>query len=328
MAKELAGAPASEKTLMIRALGASGKQRGVKRLLEDFDVRSLDAGEAGTYARALGDSRLQSATDPLLSAWEHLEGVKLGSSVLSSEVSSLRADIAAALAEIADIKAIPVLRRAMSDEDARVVRAALEGLGRLKDARSADWIINLSGSADADTARAALEALGELGGEKAEAALLRAAEGTRPELRVAAAYSLARLGRARGFLLLDGFLEEVDGAYPEGLLAARYLGRLGRLNGIDYLARAGKNADSSLRLVAIEALGGSGDPRAALPLAELSGDSDAPVRLAAVLALWKVGTPRAVRALKRAAKKDADAGVRSAAREALAALGRYVPRPG
>lgn len=311
--------------MMIRALGAGRKKKAVLALLKRFDFKAASALDAALIARALGASQRQEATDALLEAWAYIDLERLRSPALSAGHQALLLEIPKALGAIADIKAIPALRKGLADFNGRIAESSVSALGRLKDGRSVDWMIRLAESADKDVSRAACEALAEIGGENARAALLKIASSPDHAGRVAAAYGLARLGQRRGSLLLDGYLEEVEKPYPEGVLAAYYLTRLGKMSGLDYLVRVCEDKSSELRSMGIEALGRSKEPRAALPLTELLSEGDTNARLMSVRALGELGGSRALHALKRAWKKDENKGVRGAAHSALADLGKYYP---
>jgi HEAT repeat protein len=325
LVRSLDSAPAAEKTLMIRALGASKKKKAVMVLLDRFDLKDGGGGDSADIVLALGIAERQEATDTLLKTWEQIDRMRLRSLGLSDPLKKLRVEILRALGRIADIKSIPVLRRGLLDSDSLVVEGSVAALGRLKDGRSIDWMVRLADSGNPDIAKASCEALGEIGGEKAKKALTRISGSSKHAGRVSAAYGLARLEERRGFLLLDGYLEEVEDPYGEGVLAAYYLARLGKTNGLDYLVGAAKMKASEFRPLAVEALGESKEPRAALPLTEFLSESDTNVRLMSVLALGNIGGLRAGRALKKVWKKDENRGVRAAARRALSGLGEYLP---
>ncbi|MFH1726121.1 MAG: HEAT repeat domain-containing protein [Elusimicrobiota bacterium] len=320
-------APVSERLLMIRALGGSRRRKATRALGERLDTAGGDPRITAAIVRALGELGYMDATDPLLEAWEYILERRFRKADLPAGFQSLRAELVRALGKIGDIKAVPALRRGMIDGDPLVVRRALEGLARLKDGKSAEYMIHLLSGPDEDVSRAAYEALGELGGQEAGRALRAALESPKSPDRVMAAYGLARMGEAIGVLKLDGYIEEVEGAYREGLLAAGYLARLGRDNGVDYLAGVAGDKESEFRPLAIEVLGESGASRAALPLAALLDDEDAGTRRLAARALGRLRGRRAVAALKRAAD-DPDADVRAEVRAALASRGYYSPPDG
>lgn len=323
--KNLDTAPVSQRILMIQALGALKKKGALQALLERFDIEKAEEEESIAIVAALGELRDQKATDRLLAAWEYLERRRLAGNDFSDGQRELRFRIPEALGKIGDIKAIPALRRGMADDQSRVAVRCVEALGVLRDSRSMDWMIRLLASPDQDLSQAAYEALALLGGDKVERALRASTKSEEPYARVMAAYGLARLGKKLGFLLLDGFIEEVDEPYKAGVLAAYYLARLGQANGLDYLVRLTKERQSNLRSVSVEILGKTKEPRAALPLAELLDDSDTNIRLMAAAALGRVGGSRAHTELKRALKKETNPGVRAGIRRALSVLGDYVP---
>lgn len=322
LAAGLSEAAPQERFLRIEALGARGGKAAAAALAARLDPRLPDAAEAGVLVRALGRTGRSEAVDALLSLWETLLARKFRLLSLSPELEALRADIAQALGLLGDIKAVPALRRGLIDDDQKVAAASASALAALGDAGSRPVLVRLAGGGDAGAAQAALEALGRLGGPEAEEALRRGLESEDPMRRAAAAYGLAQMGRVAGTLRLDGFLEESAEPTREGVLAAYYLGRLGRENGTRWLAATAASGPADLRLLAVDALGKTGRREGAEALAAAAKDADAAVRTLAALGLGRLGGGRSVAALRGLAS-DPDAGVRSAARRALAAQGFY-----
>ncbi|MBI5594879.1 MAG: HEAT repeat domain-containing protein [Elusimicrobia bacterium] len=320
LAAGLSEVPAAERFLRIDALGARGGKAAVAVLAARLDPKLPDPAEAGALVRALGRTGRTEAVEPLLSLWETLLARKFRLFSLPPELESLRADIAGALGLLADIKSVPALRRGLIDDDRRVAAASAGALAALGDAGSRAPLVRLAEGPDADASQAAFEALGRRGGSEAEAALRRGLEAEDTLRRPAAAYGLALMGRVAGTLRLEGFLEESLEPTREGVLAAHYLGRLGRDDGMRWLAAAAASAPSDKRLLAIDALGKAGREEGAEPLAAAAGDADPAVRTLAALALGRLPGRRAADALRGLAS-DADAGVRAAARRGLAAQG-------
>lgn len=324
LAAELERAPEAERVLILRALGGTGKKAAAEPLLKAFAAQAGRPELAAAAAAALGQVGDLEAADELLRGWERLMDLRFSRGSLPPEVHRLRAAIAEALGKLGDIKALPALRRGMIDEDPLVARRSVEALGRLRDRHSVEWIARLASGPDEETSALAYEALGAIGNDKATEVLRSALESGGPRLRVLAAYGLARAKEKVGLLRLEGFLEEVEGEYPEGVLAAYYLTRLGETQGLDYLVRILENPKSRFRAAAASALGQSGDSRAALPLSERAGDPDPELRLRVAEALGVLGGGRARGALKKL-KSDSSPAVRAAARAALADMGEYEP---
>ena len=322
--KEIPTAAEKERPLMIRALGRSRRKKAEPFLLDRLAAVSPVA-ETAAVASALGELGYAEAAGPLAALWERLLDSHGVPASRGPEADALRAAVAEGLAKTApagNMRAAAALRRGAVDPDPRIVRAALSGLGRLRDEGAIALASSRLGSADGGVSRAAAEALAAIGGEQAESALRSGRESSDPRTRVAAACGLGRLGVKVGFVILDGFLEEVEGANLDGIAAASCLAGLGKTNGLSYLVSAARAPDSALRLEAIAALGESGSERAVLPLSELLLRPDPAVRRAVVRALESLGGDRAAFQLRRL-RGDPDQELREAARRARAALGDY-----
>ena len=323
--KELEKSSAAEKPLLVRALGRSDGKRAAAPILKLFDIRGGSPDLSSAVVDALGRSGSREATAALLDAWEYLMEMRFRMAALPAHLQTLRARIAEALGRIGDPKALSALRRGLIDEDPRVAERSMEALARMRDAQSLDMILRHLGARDPQLTQAAYEALGEFRGEeKARSALRAGIENGTPAAQVMSSYGLARLGEDVGLLKLEGFLEEVADPYPEGMLAAYYLVKLGKKQGLEYLLRVFEDEKSPLRLGALQALGKSGEAKAAASLAKRAEEGKEPtaIRLPLVMALGRLGGTRAIHALKKA-QDDADAEVRGAARLALAELGEY-----
>lgn len=90
----------------------------------------------------------------------------------------------------------------------------------------------------------------------------------------------------------------------------------GQAERINQLSSQLNDPDPNARVLAAQALGQIGGPRAVSPLLAAMDDKDWRVRLSVVNALGKIKDPRAIQPLK-AALKDADSYVRDAAADAL-----------
>lgn len=323
--KELENASAAEKPLVVRALGRDGGKRAAAPILKLFDIRGGSPDLSSAAVDALGRIGSREAAPALLDAWEFLMEMRFRMAGLPAHLQTLRAGLAQALGRIGDPKALSALRRGLIDEDSRVAERSMEALSQMRDTQSIDMILRHAAGPDPGLRQAAYEALGEFKGEeKARSALRAGLEGGSPATQATASYGLARHGEQIGFLKLEGFLDEVSDPYPEGMLAAYYLVRLGRKQGLDYLLRIVEDEKSPLRFGALQALGKSGEAKAAAPLAKRleEGGDPAAIRLPLVMALGRLGGTRAVYALKKA-QGDPDPAVRGAARLALAELGEY-----
>lgn len=312
----------AERPLIVRAIGRSCGKRGVRALIPRLKVRKGDPRTTSAIVAALGDAGRSEGTRPLLEAWEYLLKLRFRLASLPAHLQVLRASIIESLGAIGDQEALPVLRRGLIDEDPLVVSRAVEALARMEDEKSAPYVIRLLDSPIEGVSQSAYEALGLFGGEPALEALRKRRESDVAAVRVMASYGLARRKEEVGLILLEGFIEEVEEPYKEGILAAYYLARLGKDDGVDYLMRVAGDPKSPFRVAAIQALGKSRHGKAAEILSEIMKAKDKDLRLLAVMGLGRLGGRRAGRALE-SALTDPDPGVRAAGRARLAELGDY-----
>lgn len=223
-------------------------------LLARVDPAVPDAAAGAAVCRALGRSGRPEAVEPLLKVWDALLERKFHRFGLPPELEAVRAEAAEALGLLGDIKAVPVLRRGLIDDDKAVAARSAAALARLGDAGSVPALARLAEGPDDSLARTALEALGALGGPAAEEALRKGLESPRPALAVTAAYGLGLQKRVVGRLRLEGWLEESAEPTAEGVLAAEYLGRLGERSGVEFLLKTAREGPDGLKAPAAEAL--------------------------------------------------------------------------
>ncbi|TBR26131.1 HEAT repeat domain-containing protein [bacterium] len=285
-----------------------------------LDPAVPDAAAAASACRALGRSGRPEAVEPLLKVWDALLERKFHRFGLPPELEAVRAAAAEALGLLGDIKAVPVLRRGLLDEDRTVSARSAEALALLGDAGSAPALARLAEGQDEGLAQTALEALGAVGGAGAEEALRKALDGPRPFLAVTAAYGLGLRSSVVGRLRLEGWLEESAEPTREGILAAHYLAKLGVPSGVPFLAKLAKDGPPDLRLLAVDALGKTGRAEAVEPLAPAAADKEPSTRVLAALALGRLPGKKAETAL-RALAVDPDPGVAKAAGAALSERG-------
>jgi HEAT repeat protein len=128
----------------------------------------------------------------------------------------------------------PLVRSLLSAENPAVVCDAIQILGRRQDVASAERLIDLTNHADDNVALAAIEALGRLGGPAALDRLIELAEGSN-FFRVFPAIDL--LGRSRETRALPS-LQRLLKQPVYAAEAARAIGRIGSLAGVDALVEA------------------------------------------------------------------------------------------
>jgi HEAT repeat protein len=173
---------------------------------------------------------------------------------------------------------------------------------------------------EGEEAAAAARALGEVGGKDALAPLFHALERGLPDLALAAAAALGRLGtrypdEVRMLVAARG----MDGGIAPYL--CRVVGAIGRAEDRAMLLAALRNESEELRRAAAEALPGLGpDSEAVSALLFALADESAAVRAQAARALGALGDARAVDALV-GATSDSEAVVRAQAARSLGQLG-------
>ncbi len=323
--RQLADAKSVEQMIeAINALGKTHKKEAFPPLGQLFDARRNSPRISQALVRAFIRLKDPRAEQPLTGAWDYLNSVKLqlGDDV-PAHLVALRESVAEALGECGGTAAGDVLLEALSDQDAVVVQNAVRGLGRLKDKRAVDPLIDLL-SRGGSVGQAAFEALADIGDPRAEAPLERALRNEDMSTQAQAAYALARVSRAKRGVALENLEriksnERVEAAARQ--LAAYYLLKLDERSGLEYLTAELEKGTTARRALAADLLGKSGSPRAAAPLVDGLRAMDPSVRELCVRALGALGGGRAVSALKEREKQDANVSVRAAAREQLQELG-------
>ncbi|HAH05154.1 MAG TPA: hypothetical protein DCM05_01310 [Elusimicrobia bacterium] len=316
-------APAEEKPVIVRAMGRQGKNRYFKPLLKLFDPRRGSPALNAAIAHALGDFGDRAAVGPLVDAWDYLLEAKFKLVTLPPPMQAFRVEVAAALAKFEEARVLAPLKRASIDDDPAVVQHGLAGLARLRQVDSVGGVVAMLSVPNENIVQAAYEALGEFKGDpRAEDALRSCLENCSVLKQVTAAYGLARLGRKVGSVKLDGWLEENYEVTREGLLAAYYLLKLRRKEGLDYLLKIVENEKSEFRAPAVQALGKAGDERAVPVLIARIPKEGREMRLLMTQALGRIGGKKAVAELRRLAM-DPEESVRGAAKLGLAELGIY-----
>ena len=229
----------------------------------------------------------------------------------------VRAEAAAALAQLGAPIARGSLLQALNSHEPRRIAAAAEALGHLRDTEGVGPLLaTLETTMDPSARASILIALGQIGATEAVPALLNALNDDTPAVRWAAAGALGRLGRAE----------------TSSALATRLAASVHRLENPDPSRRGRRRrmeepfvrepALMRRRLVwSLSRVGGDGEAVAALVRA--LDDVDAEVRRRAALALGEMGDATAIPALSAHLDDTGDAGggpVAEAARAAITAL--------
>ena len=236
------------------------------------------------------------------------------------------------------------LRDALGSDSAAVRKRALELLGELADEddqASIDVIMRAAMNDSDDQVRgAAVDALDEIGQDAVEQFLAevtganrseanwvtaerfaRALGAERPELRMAAANALGRLGEPS---TLPAILKALTDPDPRvRLRACHACGSFADPRAVPALIERLED-DSRVRRAAANALGGIATDRALAPLIDLLDDGDESIRRIAASALGKANNPQPVEPLARALG-DESAIVRNAAVYSVIELLSNVP---
>ena len=214
----------------------------------------------------------------------------------------------------------PLADRALFDPDEGVRMGAVEALVQLGFPEALHPLVAGLFDDDPDVRMAAARALGRLGHPGAIEHLVdRALRDADEGVRLAAVEALVQLGFSEALRPLVAGLFDDD---PDVRMAtARALGRLGHPGAIEHLAnRALRDPDEGVRLAAVEALVQLDHPEALERLMAGLFDDDPDVRRAAAEALGHVGDPAAMEPLVEAALFDPNEDIRQAAVEALSKM--------
>jgi len=210
------------------------------------------------------------------------------------------------------------------EDGASEVRAqAAQCVGIGADERAATNLLDLAEAKDPLERAAALEALGRIAPARALASIERAISDQQPLVRATAVSALRAYVRDGSF-----DVAKLDPVLRAELVAVR-LAAITLLQEVPaaaaatralQLRAAAKDPAAEVRVAALRAMGGTRDAKILPDLVAALSDADESVRLAAIAALGDSGLPGAVRPLRDTT--SASAGPLRAARTALAALGR------
>lgn len=154
------------------------------------------------------------------------------------------------------------------ESDRKICFEAAAALGRLKDPRAIDPLINAL--SDLDMEHHASESLVELGTPAVEP-LIRALKHNVPAVAYGAAKTLGKLGNRRAVESLIVALKDNDKTLR--WCAVMALGRIGDTRAVEPLLAALQDKEGLIRSEAADALGKIGDARAAEPLVTMMYDS-------------------------------------------------------
>lgn len=316
--KELQLAKGDEQIRIIRALGRTGERKAAEALGSLLDVRRDSPQRSAAIVGALGALRAQKAQESLLAAWDYLDSVRLQMD-MTVQLQVLRAAVLGALGELGGEGASNILMEALGDQDQNVVEKAIVGLGRLREKKAIEALIEFT-RRRGNVAQAAYEALGAIADERCRAPVEQGLRNEDPIDRVPAAYGLTFMDDKTGVNKLVEMLDDPLFGDNARLLASYYLAKLDKKAGLDYLVGALKSDRINVRILAAETLGKSGNKRAVLLLVEAVKGAPTELRLIIARSLGLLGGPRAIYALRKL-QDDSNVTVRNAANIALEELG-------
>jgi HEAT repeat protein len=282
--------------------------------------------------RTVGSLKSPSSVEPLGNA------VDLGATETAEH--QVNKELAAALGEIGDPRAVPSLLHLLKSRDNYTRIAAIEALGRLRAAEAVEPLVKLATDEGVEPFlnKKAIEALGNIGDARAVPSLVRMMTKERRGVSfyVESSFALFQVGQPAADALL-AVLEGRDAelarqAAEAGTLPANYakaaqiLGDLRERRAEKALVKqlGFKHADPQMeaivRMQAADALGRMRLAAAVRPLAARVSEPDATVRQAYVYALVRLGGREALPALEKAAAQG-DWYAREVALEGLAMLG-------
>jgi HEAT repeat protein len=265
-------------------------------------------------ARALGDMKNPASVGPLGDAVD-LTGTDSASHQMNKE-------LAGALGEIGDPKAVPVLLKLLKARDNFTRVEAMEALGRLRAPEAVEPLIQLASDEGVEPFlnKKAIEALGLIGDARAVPTLVRMLTKERRGVSFhgESAFSLFQVGppAAEALLaVLEGKDEELSRWAKQNHInpasytfkAAQVLGQLRERRAEAMLVRqlAFKHEDARIqaivRMHSADALARMRSAAAVKPLAELATESDPSVRQTYTYALARLGGREALPALEKAA---------------------------
>ncbi|MFB6122826.1 MAG: HEAT repeat domain-containing protein [Haloferacaceae archaeon] len=222
--------------------------------------------------------------------------------LLGGETAAIRRRAAEVLGDLEadDPQVVEKLVRAATDDDDEAVRgAAIDALDRIGQDAIEQLIVSLSGQdveAGADWMRAR--------------AFVKTLSADRPELRMASANALGRLGDEDAVPALVESLTDPDPRVRERV--ARACGKLGDPRAVDALRERVDGDERRVRQAAADALAAIGSKRALAALLDRVEDDSPEVRYVAASALGDYGGPKPIDALVETLGDENDA-VRRAA---------------
>ncbi len=145
---------------------------------------------------------------------------------------------------------------------------------------------------------------------------------TTPDVRIYAAFALARKSRYKDLRALPGLIEALRSTKREiGWQAKEILGKMNNITTSPLFIEAAKDRDVNVRQVVVSILAENSDPNTLTILLEALSDTDVEVRLNASIGLGKIRDVLAVPRLLKVLGSDTEVIVRSSAAKALGEIG-------
>lgn len=262
----------------LRALAMNEQQPLWLRVFAlNWFAENHSAEAADLLTRYVIDSKLppmlQTAAAANLGVWKIKTAVPALIEVTSkTENGDLRKQTVEALGEIGDPAAIPVIRPYLNLKGGEVFIAAIEAIGKLKDAESVVKLLSfLSDKNDEDRYSAAAAALAAIGDRQAVEGLIAVMQNSKLK-KEARRFAALRLGGARSAAALAPLTALAnDRSAPKELRAAA-ISSIGETGGAEALAtlRGLAEGDKDWRRDALSAMGAMKDPAATSALIELT----------------------------------------------------------
>lgn len=297
-----------------QALGESGDERTLDPLIEALgDEEAMVRIAAGDGLSFLASNGIASgrAVEPLVQA-------------LNDQDANVRVNVAEALGDIKDPRAVdPLVYALNNDEDWGVRDQSVGSLGLIGDPRAIEpLIMALQDESETVRSSSALSLGRHFRDSRAVEPLIRALqEDDSPAVRWNAVDSLGMLEDKRAVEPLIQALND-DEESQVRVFAADALGKLRDVRAVQPLIDAlGEDEDSVVRSNAARSLGLLGDARAVEPLILVLDEGDSFIRMAAAHSLGLLGDSRAIEPLKKALE-DEDDEVKIWASYSMAKLGK------
>jgi HEAT repeat protein len=250
-------------------------------------LQDSDAAVQSAAVEGLGALKVGAAVDPLMMLLR--KPVNEGQSAPAKTAQAvLRKNVAIALGNIGDVKAVPALIAALEDPADDVRMCSARSLGHIKDQRSTEALVSLVSDKNNSVRREALNALAQIKDPGAVGALIEAMRKQSAEIearsRAMSTQEMAPTAR-RAIVMSDPVLEQApyalnqigepavaplisamkgtDPVFRERILVA--LNGSKDASAVDAILAALEDTDPEVRSAALTALAGTSDPRAAVP---------------------------------------------------------------